>query len=131
MNRRSHQILTLATVWLANGLYCKVLNQVPRHEAIVARILGEEHSRLLTILIGISEICMAVWVLSRLRPVWCGVAQMVIVGAMNVIEFVFASDLLLWGRFNALFAALFICLVYLHTFRSHVEKPPVRGRGVF
>jgi hypothetical protein len=128
MNKHSHQILTLviALVWLANGLYCKVLNGVPRHEAIVARILGEEHSRLLTLLIGISEICMAVWVLSRFRPVLNGVAQMAIVGAMNVIEFVFAPDLLLWGRFNALFAAIFICIVYLHTFHNHVEKPPLR-----
>ena len=28
-----------AAVWLLNGLWCKVMGQVPRHEAIAARIL--------------------------------------------------------------------------------------------
>ncbi len=47
---------SIAIVWIANGLFCKVLNLVPRHEQIVARVLGTEFSRPLTILIGISEI---------------------------------------------------------------------------
>jgi hypothetical protein len=33
-------LVAIALVWLANGLLCKVLGLVPRHEAIVARILG-------------------------------------------------------------------------------------------
>ncbi|MEP6795220.1 MAG: DoxX-like family protein, partial [Saprospiraceae bacterium] len=58
MNKKaSHKILTyfIATIWVANGLFCKVLNLVPRHQEIVARILGNNHSRLLTFLIGLSE----------------------------------------------------------------------------
>lgn len=43
-------------VWFINGLYCKILNAVPRHEAIVARILGEEYARPLTLLIGLAEL---------------------------------------------------------------------------
>jgi len=31
----------IAAVWLVNGLFCKVLHLTPRHERIVARILGE------------------------------------------------------------------------------------------
>lgn len=31
----------IALVWLVNGLWCKVLGHVPRHEAIVARVLSE------------------------------------------------------------------------------------------
>ncbi|MBL9170823.1 MAG: hypothetical protein JNN07_24030 [Verrucomicrobiales bacterium] len=50
-----------AGVWLVNGMYCKVLDGVPRHRWIVARILGEDHSLFLTRLIGIAEIAMAVW----------------------------------------------------------------------
>ncbi len=40
---RLHQLLTyaIASVWLVNGLFCKVLNWVPRHQFIVARILGK------------------------------------------------------------------------------------------
>lgn len=49
----------IAAVWLVNGLFCKVLNLVPRHQEIVATILGQEHARLLTIAIGISEVLMA------------------------------------------------------------------------
>lgn len=32
-----------ALVWLVNGLLCKVLGLVPRHAAIVARILEPAH----------------------------------------------------------------------------------------
>ena len=53
----------IALVWVINGLLCKVLDLVPRHRAIVARILGDDPV-VLTKLIGLSEIAMAVWVLS-------------------------------------------------------------------
>ncbi|MES2731339.1 MAG: DoxX-like family protein [Bacteroidota bacterium] len=61
-----HKILTylIAAVWLANGLFCKVLNLVPRHQLIVGRILGEEHAGLLIKVISVSEIMMAVWIVS-------------------------------------------------------------------
>ncbi|WP_420459075.1 hypothetical protein [Neolewinella sp.] len=39
----------LALIWLTNGLYCKVLNLVPRHQEIVAAILGPAHARELTV----------------------------------------------------------------------------------
>jgi hypothetical protein len=44
----------IALVWLVNGLLCKVLGLVPRHAAIVARILGPSHADLLTLLIGLA-----------------------------------------------------------------------------
>lgn len=77
----------IAMVWLVNGLFCKVLNFVPRHEQIVARILGESHSSVLIILIGISEIVMAIWVLSKFKPKFNAVTQILIIGIMNVLEF--------------------------------------------
>lgn len=51
---RIYRVLTYltATVWLVNGLFCKVLNFVPRHEQIVSNILNENYSRPLIILIG-------------------------------------------------------------------------------
>lgn len=51
----------IALVWFINGFYCKILNQVPRHQEIVARILGEDYAPILTKLIGVAEIVMAVW----------------------------------------------------------------------
>ncbi|MDH5380176.1 MAG: DoxX-like family protein, partial [Cyclobacteriaceae bacterium] len=49
----------LVAIWIGNGLFCKVLNLVPRHEQIVAQILGDNHSRLFTLIIGLLEIGMA------------------------------------------------------------------------
>lgn len=117
-NEKTHKCFTLliAAVWLINGLFCKVLDLVPRHEQIVARILGQEHARWLTVLIGLSEIVMAIWVWSRFRSKINAVLQMLIVAVMNVLEFFLVPDLLLWGRWNAVFALFFILLVYYHEF---------------
>ena len=117
-NKKLHKGLTLliSVVWLANGLFCKVLNLVPRHEQIVARILGEDYSRPLTILIGLSEVVMAVWVLSKFKSKLNAITQILIVALMNTLEFILVPDLLLWGRLNSLFALLFISLVYYNEF---------------
>jgi len=109
----------IAAVWLVNGLFCKVLNLVPRHELIVARILGNGYSRELTILIGAAETGMALWILSKIKTRLNSILQIVIVGTMNTIEFVLAPDLLLWGRLNALFAFLFIVLIYYNEFQRY------------
>ncbi len=106
----------IAFVWIANGLFCKVLNLVPRHEQIVARILGDEYSRPLTILIGISEIGMAIWFLSGIKSRLNTYAQIAIVAIMNILEFILVPDLLLWGKLNSVFALLFILVVYYNHF---------------
>jgi len=113
-----HKVLTLliAIVWLANGLLCKVLHLVPRHEQIVARILGEEYSKPLTVFFGFLEIGMAIWILTKYRAKWCALVQIVIVGTMNGLEFSLVPDLLLWGHLNLFFALLFIALVYYNEF---------------
>jgi DoxX-like family len=108
--------ICIALVWIANGLFCKVLHLVPRHEQIVARILGTEYSRLLTIAIGCSEIVMAIWILTRIKTRLNAIAQIIIVATMNTIEFLLAPDLLLWGKLNSVFAFLFILLVFYNAF---------------
>ncbi len=117
-NRKFYKILTfcIATVWIVNGLFCKVLNLVPRHEQIVARILGDDYSRVLTVLIGLSEIVMAIWVLSKFKSRLNAITQIVIVGIMNTLEFILVPDLLLWGKLNSLFAFIFILVVYFNEF---------------
>jgi uncharacterized membrane protein YkgB len=106
----------IALVWLLNGLVCKVLNFVPRHQQIVAKILGDEYAWLFTKAIGISEICMVIWILSGIRSRWCAYLQISIVAMMNVLEFILVPDLLLWGHWNAIFAFLFILVVYYNEF---------------
>ena len=111
-NKKSHKALTLliSLVWLVNGLFCKVLNLVPRHEQIVAQILAEDYSRPLTILIGLSEVVMAVWVLSKFKSKLNAITQILVVALMNALEFILVPDLLLWGKLNSLFALLLIGL---------------------
>lgn len=120
--RNTHQLLNylIAAVWLINGLFCKVLNLVPRHQEIVAEILGNEHARLLTTLIGLSEIAMAVWILSGIWSRFNAAAQILIIAAMNTLEFFIVPDLLLWGKSNAIFAFIFILLIYYNEF--HLNK---------
>jgi hypothetical protein len=112
----------IATVWIANGFFCKLLNFVPRHQAIVANILCTDHARLITILIGLSEILMAVWILSGLWTRLNAVAQILAVAIMNTLEFFLVPDLLLWGKLNSLWAFAFIILIYYNEFRLN-EKP--------
>jgi hypothetical protein len=111
----------IAMVWLASGLFCKLLDLVPRHQQIVGRILGEEHSVFLTKTIGVLEILIALWVFSRKKFRLAAVLQAVLVGVMNIIEFLLAPDLLLFGRINVLFAAAFIVLVLVNG-RAHKKN---------
>jgi hypothetical protein len=93
-----------------------VLHLVTRHEQIVARILGDEYASVLTILIGFSELVMALWVLSKFKSRLNAIAQITIIGLMNTLEFILVPDLLLWGKLNSFFAFVFILLVFLNEF---------------
>jgi hypothetical protein len=117
-NKLINLILTIiiSLVWLINGLFCKVLNFVPRHELIVSRILGNDHAAILTKLIGASEILVFVWVISRIQSRWCALFQITIVLTMNLIEFIVVPDLLLFGRFNLIVALCFVVVVYVNEF---------------
>jgi hypothetical protein len=120
--RKEHLIITyfIAAIWIVNGLFCKVLGLIPRHELIVARILGDDHSKLLTIIIGISELFMAAWIVNGRKSRLNAMTQIAAVVTMNTIEFILAPDLLLWGRFNALFAAMLVILIYYNEY--HLNK---------
>jgi len=106
----------IGIVWLANGLFCKILDLVPRHQEIVAKILNTEHPRFITLLIGIAEVGMAIWVLSNIRSRLNAIVQIIIILTMNTLEFFLAPDLLLWGKANAIFAFIFILLIYYKEF---------------
>ncbi|MEP0214264.1 MAG: DoxX-like family protein [Cellulophaga sp.] len=113
-----NKIVTIAIglIWLANGLLCKVLNLVPRHMQIVSRILGEDFAKPLTISIGVLEIFMAGWIVSGYKSRVNAILQMLIIGLMNIIEFTLVPDLLLWGKYNIVFAFLLICVIFYNEF---------------
>lgn len=89
---------------------------------IVGRILGMEYAHPITVAIGISEILMGIWVLSNIAPKLNAIAQIAIVLTMNILEFMLVPDLLLWGRFNALFAFMFVLFVYFREFKLNPKR---------
>ena len=102
-----------------------MLNLVPRHRQIVAEILGDEHATLLTTLIGIAEIIMAIWIISGYRSRFNTILQVVVILTMNVIEYFIVPNLLLWGKFNAIFALLFILIILYNEFvinKKQIQK---------
>ena len=116
---KHHTIVTviIALVWFVNGFFCKILNLVPRHELIVSRILGADHATFFTRTIGVGEVLVMVWIFSGIRPRFAAVFQMAMVAVMNVLEFFLVPDLLLFGKLNIVFAAMFVVLIYLNEFR--------------
>lgn len=106
----------ISLVWFINGLYCKILNQVPRHQEIVARILNEEYAREITFTIGILEIIMVIWILSNYKSKLNAFSQIGIIVLMNIIELIFAKDFLLFGNLNIVFAILFCAVIYYQEF---------------
>lgn len=106
----------IALVWLLNGLFCKLLNFVPRHQQIVGRILGEEHSFILIKIIGALEVLMVVWILSGIKTRLCAVTQILIIGTMNIIEITLAPDLLLYGKVNTFPALLLMGVIFINEF---------------
>lgn len=108
----------IALVWLANGLFCKILNFVPRHQEIVGQILGGLYELLLTRTIGILECLMFLWILSNIKSRFCAIFQILIILTMNFLEFALVPDLLLFGRFNILVAIAFCYLIYWNEFKN-------------
>ena len=124
MNKNKYHkalIILTAGVWFLNGLFCKVLNLVPKHEEIVYRVLGGTYSSSITTIIGVLEIVMAFWILSGFKSKLNAILQITIVAVMNIIEYIHVSDLLLWGKLNILFAFLFISIVYYTNFKHNKD----------
>ena len=99
----------LASVWIFHGLYSKVLDRIPRHRLIVARVLGERFSAAAK-LIGGLEIAMGLWILSGIQPIVCASAQTVSLVSMNVLEIWLARDLLISPLGMAVLNAGFLAL---------------------
>ncbi|RYY82183.1 MAG: hypothetical protein EOO15_23420 [Chitinophagaceae bacterium] len=107
-------ILLIGLVWLLNGIWAKLLGGVPRHEAIVARFFGNADATIITPVIGISEAALGIWWLAGYQRRTNALLQLVAIIGMNTLESIYASDLLLWGRWNAAWSAL-LCVAIAYT----------------
>ena len=112
----------IISVWFINGFYCKILSNVPRHQEIVTQILNEEYAREITFTIGVLEIMMAIWILTNYKSDMNAIMQIVIITYMNIIEFFFANELLLFGNINIVFAILFCSTIYYLEFILKIKK---------
>ncbi|RYY53127.1 MAG: hypothetical protein EOO09_19100 [Chitinophagaceae bacterium] len=111
------------SVWLINGLFCKLMMMVPRHMWIVGSVLGYEHAVLFTKIIGLAETLFAFWIVSGYLPRVTAILQVIVILAMNLLEFFLAPGLLLWGRFNLVFALLFAAAILVNEFVLRPSTP--------
>jgi len=90
--------LFVAAVWLVHGLYNKLLGGSARHLAIVQAVPGLSGAagRRVLVAVGVFEVGVAVWMLSRRAPRLCAATQTVALLSMNVLELTYARPLLLW-----------------------------------
>lgn len=59
---------------------------------------------------------MAIWIISRKFSTLSAITQILLIVNMNIIEFIFASHLLLWGKLNIVFAFSLAALIYYQAF---------------
>lgn len=106
----------IAAIWFVNGVLCKILNLVPRHQAIVERITDTTHGRLITLIIGVGEFCISIWVAQGVWPKLNAVVQILIIILYSILGYMMAPDLLLFGSFSYIINLTFIILIYYNGF---------------
>ncbi len=53
--------MDIRSVWIFHALYSKLLRRIPRHRAVVARVLGERLADCATNATGLAEVCLGIW----------------------------------------------------------------------
>lgn len=104
--------VAIAAVWIFHGGFSKLLNGIPRHQLIVARILGEDIATSATYAVGIMELMLGVWALSERNRRACALAQTLAIASMNALEILFASDLLISPIGMLALNAIFLAVVW-------------------
>src|SRR4029077_7757662 len=112
-------IRILATiVWFVFGSIFKVVGAVPRHREIVAEILRDDISPLITVLIGLAETALGLWFLVGFLPRTCAIFQTAAIVSMNALELIYARPLLLAPVPMVILNAVFLALVWYAAFCS-------------
>lgn len=114
MSTPTHRLLAalIGSVWVFHGLWSKVLGQIPRHELIVARILGDTWAAPATLAIGLCEIAIGLWVFTGLFRSTCATVQTLALVAMNTLEILLARELLISAPGMVALNLVFLSLVW-------------------
>lgn len=116
--------ILIAGVWIFHGLYSKILNGIPRHKMIVGEILGETFADAAVIVIGVLEILLGCWVLSRLRRRLNATVQTLALVSMNTLEILLAREFLISAGGMVLLNLCFIALIWWWATRTDQTIQP-------
>jgi uncharacterized membrane protein YphA (DoxX/SURF4 family) len=88
--------LSIALVWFYQGLWCKVLGGIPRHESVIAAVplIGPAAGHAVLIALGLLECGIAVWVLLGRWMRWAAIVQTVLLIVMNAGGLIWAAHLI-------------------------------------
>jgi hypothetical protein len=77
--------VSIAAVWLYEGLWCKLLNSEPNQLRIIEALprSSPTAARALLKLLGVIEVAIAIWALTGIEPIFCATAQTALVAALN------------------------------------------------
>jgi uncharacterized membrane protein YphA (DoxX/SURF4 family) len=122
-----HRFLTvlIGSVWVFHGLYSKISGGIPRHRQIVERILGEGIADFATLVIGVLEVLLGLWIFSRIWRRACALLQTLALVSMNFLEILLAKDLLISAPGMVALNLTFLSLVW--HWATFQPKPKVTG----
>jgi hypothetical protein len=88
--------IAIASVWLFQGLWCKLLRRAARHQEIVGTVpfLSGPQARQALSLLGVLECLLAAWVLSGFRAREAALIQTVLLASMNTAGLLWARSLI-------------------------------------
>ena len=86
----------VAAVWLYEGAWCKLLNGEPRQKEVVAAVpyAGPRLAGSFLKIVGSVEVCVAVWVLTRVAPVACALVQTALLIGLNTAGLIWARQII-------------------------------------
>jgi hypothetical protein len=86
--------IAIASVWLYEGLWCKILGGAPHQEAVATSISRScsLSPKLALVAIGVGECAIAAWVLSARRRRAAAVIQTVLLAGMNTAGLIWARQ---------------------------------------
>ncbi len=84
--------IAVASVWLYEGLWCKVLGRLPQQKEIVAAVpmFGPVGAKRFLVFLGWAEGALGVWILTGRLAFWAALTQTVVLAAMNTVGIMFA-----------------------------------------
>ncbi len=104
--------IVIGSVWVFHGLYSKILNGIPRHRLIVAKIIGTANAGIATKTIGLLEMLLGLWTFIGWQPVGCATMQTAAIVAMNTLEILLAGELLISAAGMVILNLGFLTLVW-------------------